>query len=128
MLGNTRVVPTIPVTDIAKAKEFYINKLGLTVVRESAMGVQLQAGGGTHLYIYQRGPSTADHTLAGFEVDDLEANVDEMTAAGIVFEQYDFPGLKTDEKGIAVSEKEGERGAWFKDPFGNILAISQPLK
>lgn len=125
MLGNASIIPTIPVTDINKAKEFYTNKLGLTVKKESPMGVQLKAENGTQLYIYQRGPSKADHTLAAFEVADLDAKVDEMTANGIQFEQIDIPGIKTDEKGIAVSEGEQERGAWFKDPDSNILAITQ---
>jgi catechol 2,3-dioxygenase-like lactoylglutathione lyase family enzyme len=128
MLGTAKVVPTIPVTDLNKAKEFYTNTLGLSVAKESPMGIQFQAGEGTQLYIYQRGPSKADHTLAAFEVDDLEGTVDALKAKGITFEQYDFPGLKTNEKGIADSEGEGERAAWFKDPDGNILAVSQPLK
>ena len=92
------------------------------------MDISFTAGGGTELYIYQRGPSKADHTLAAFEVPDIEAAIDEMTQKGIKFEQYDFPGLKTNEKGIAISEGEEEKGAWFKDPDGNILAISEPLK
>ncbi len=128
MLTNASVAPTIPVTDLARAREFYEKTLGLAIEKESPLGITFKAGNNTRLYIYQRGPSKADHTLAGFEVDDLEAMVDEMTQKGITFEQYDFPGLKTNEKGIAISEGEEEKGAWFKDPDGNILAISQPTK
>jgi catechol 2,3-dioxygenase-like lactoylglutathione lyase family enzyme len=127
MLKNATVAPTIPVTDIKKAKEFYKDKLGLEVLEESEQGITFSAGKGTSLYIYERGPSKADHTLAGFRVDDLEAIVVELTKAGIIFEQYDFPGLKTDEKGIATLEKEGEKSAWFKDPDGNILAIAESI-
>ncbi len=128
MLANYPVFPTIPVTDLKRAREFYEKKLGLKVTKEAPQGLVLQAGSGSQLYIYQRGPSKADHTLASFQVDDLEKTIDELTQKGIVFEQYDFPGLKTDARGIAVSEAEGERGAWFKDPDGNILAVSQSIK
>ena len=126
MLANFPVAPTIPVTDLKRAREFYEKTLGLPIIREEETGITFQAGKNTKLYIYQRGPSTADHTLAAFMVDDIEAIVDKMAKNGITFEQYDFPGLKTNEKGIAVPEGEGEKGAWFKDPDGNILAVSEP--
>jgi hypothetical protein len=60
-------------------------------------------------------------------VKDIEATVDELTKKGVVFEQYDYPSLKTDAKGISISEKEGEKAAWFKDPDGNILSIGEKL-
>jgi catechol 2,3-dioxygenase-like lactoylglutathione lyase family enzyme len=127
MLGNLPVAPTIPVTDMKRAREFYEGVLGLTVKKENKMGLLLEAGEGTMLYLYQRGPSTADHTLAAFTVPDIEKTVDELTEKGVTFEQYDLPGLKTNEKGIAISEGEGEKGAWFKDPDGNILAVGEEL-
>ena len=116
MLGSAKITTTIPSTNIKRAREFFEGKLGLKVVDESENGISFQAGGGTTLYAYKRGPGKADHTLASFEVPDLEAKVDEMSKNGIVFEQYDFPGLKTNEKGIATMEDEGEKAAWFKDP------------
>lgn len=127
MLGNARVAPTLPSTDLERSKKFYTEKLGLTITREYPGGVTFSAGSGSELYLYKRGPSKADHTLAGFQVENVEAVVDELTAKGVVFEQYDFPGLKTNEKGIAILEAEGEEGAWFKDPDGNILAIGKQL-
>ena len=127
MLGDKPVAPTIPVTDLARAKVFYQDKLGLILEKEMPEGISFKAGGNTHLYLYKRGPSTADHTLASFLVENVEAAVDELGAKGIVFEQYDFPGLKTNEKGIAVMSKEGEKAAWFKDPDGNILAVGEEL-
>ncbi len=123
MLGQFPVTPTLPSTDLQRSKDFYVNKLGLRVARETD-GDLLDAGEGTHMYIYKRGPSKADHTLAEFKVPDVEKLVDEMTSKGVKFEQYDIPGfLKTNEKGIA--DMGGEKGAWFKDPDGNILAIGQ---
>jgi catechol 2,3-dioxygenase-like lactoylglutathione lyase family enzyme len=127
MLANTPVSTTMPSTDLKRTREFYVGKLGLSVAEESAGGILFKAGENTHIYLYKRGPSKADHTLASFRVPDLEAAIDELTKKGIVFEQYDFPGLKTDEKGIAVSEEEGVKGAWFKDPDGNILALDQKI-
>jgi len=127
MLGDKPVAPTIPVTDLAKAKAFYQGKLGLSLEKEMPAGITFKAGGNTYLYLYKRGQSTADHTLASFLVEDIEAAVNELSAKGIVFEQYDFPGFKTNEKGIAVMGDEGEKGAWFKDPDGNILAIGEEL-
>lgn len=126
MLGNAPVSPTIPVTDLQRAKKFYQETLGLTLVKEAAGGITFQTGN-TELYIYKRGPSKADHTLASFRVGNVETAVDELSKKGIVFEQYDFPGLKTNEKGIATLEGEGEKAAWFKDPDGNILAVGEEM-
>jgi len=124
MLTNSPVTPAIPVTDIRKAIDFYKNTLGL---KQSAMqmekdGALFDAGEGTKIYLYQRGQSKADHTLASFNVDNIEEIVDELFQKGVVFEQYDMPnGIKTDAKGIATMGDM--KSAWFKDPDGNILAI-----
>lgn len=127
MLSDFPVAPTIPVTDLQRAKKFYTEVLGLTVDKENPGGISFNAGGNSKLYIYKRGPSKADHTLASFVVKNVEAEVDALTAKGVVFEQYDFPGLKTNAKGIAVLASEGEKGAWLKDPDGNILAIGEEI-
>jgi predicted enzyme related to lactoylglutathione lyase len=83
-----------------------------------------EAGGGTGLYIYQRGPTKADHTVATFEVDDAEAEIKELKAKGVVFEDIDIPsmGIKT-EGGIATAGDM--KGGWFKDTEGNILGVFQ---
>lgn len=123
MLTDSLVMPTIPVTDIQKSIDFYSNKLGL---KRSSMDVEkdsalFDAGKGTMLFLYQRPPSHAEHTLASFSVEDLEQTMNELIQKGVAFEHYDFPGLKTDEKGIVTNE--GVKTAWFKDPDGNILGI-----
>src|SRR3989344_4567205 len=115
MLGNTKVFTTIPSTDLERTRKFYGEKLGLKVLKFDGWGMMLEAGDGSRLFAYKRGPSKADHTLASFEVDDIEAKVNEMIKNGIVFEQYDMPEIKTDEKGIA-NGPGGEKYAWFKDP------------
>jgi catechol 2,3-dioxygenase-like lactoylglutathione lyase family enzyme len=126
MLENSRVTATIPVTDIERARDFYVNKLGLkeNPKMKDSDGILFNAGDGTDLYIYQRGPSKADHTLATFKVDDIETLISELFEKGISFEHYDLPnGLKTNEKGIAIMGNV--KSAWFKDPDGNILALIQ---
>jgi catechol 2,3-dioxygenase-like lactoylglutathione lyase family enzyme len=123
MLSDSPVMPTIPVTDINRAIDFYVNKLGL---KRSAMAVEkdsalFDAGEGTMLFLYQRPPSHAEHTLASFKVKNLEQVMDELIGKGVTFEHYDMPGLKTDEKGVVVNE--GMKACWFKDPDGNILGM-----
>ena len=126
MLTNSPVTPTLVVTDLKRASDFYENKLGLRADSSMTadMGVLFIAGGGTNLYIYLRSsPSTADNTQVSFRVEDIENTMSELSGKGVTFEHYDLPGLKTDEKGIAVMGKV--KSAWFKDPEGNILSILQ---
>ena len=126
MLINSPVTPTLVVTDLARAKDFYENKLGLTADSSMTdeMGVLYNAGQGTKLYLYLRqNASTADNTQVSFRVEDIEKTIAELSEKGVVFEHYDMPGLKTDEKGIATIGKL--RSAWFKDQDGNILSVLQ---
>lgn len=122
-LSDSPVEPTIAVSDMDRAKEFYEGKLGLSGGEDEADGGHTYpCGGGTRVHVY---PSPANAgksgaTLAGWVVDDVEATVDELTARGVTFEQYGEP-FNTDEKGIATLGAEA--AAWFKDPDGNILAI-----
>jgi len=126
MLTGSPIVAVLPATDLDRARRFYEDKLGLRVLRYDPgdQGILFECGLGTRMYLYQRAEATkAEHTVAMFAVEDVEQAVDDLTAAGITFEQYDLPGLKTDERGIV--EMEGERTAWFKDPEGNIVAVGQ---
>ena len=121
MLSDKKVMPVLPAVDLNRAKEFYTRKLGLPVEWEKDMGVLFSAGQGTGLFIYQRAEGTrAEHTVASFKVDNLEAEMAELRRQGIRFEEYDMPGLKT-VQGIAAMSPD--RSAWFKDSEGNILAL-----
>lgn len=123
LLSNAQLYPTIPVTDLARARIFYEDTLGLKISDDTMpQGLVFQIGP-CKLYIYQRDPSKADHTLAGFQVDDIVKTIEELTEKGVMFEHYDFPGLKTDEKGISIQGPV--KAAWFKDPDGNILGITE---
>ena len=114
---------TIAVTDIDRAKDFYGGTLGLSAKEERSGGVVYESSGSWVLVYPSQFAGTNQATCMTFEVADIGAAVDELAGRGVTFERYDFPGLKTDERGIA--EIEGERGAWFKDPDGNIIAVGQ---
>lgn len=124
MLANSRVAVVMPAVDMERAKRFYKEKLGLRAVDMGEGGVMFECGQGTQLALYLREtPTKADHTAAAFTVDNVEEVVRGLREKGVVFEQYDLPGIKTDEQGIAVME--GVKGAWFKDTEGNILSVVQ---
>lgn len=124
-LARCKVEPTIAVSDMAKAQQFYEGKLGLSGARDLPDGgVRYESGAGTSVHIYpspqNAGKSPA--TIAHWDVADIEATVSELTDKGVTFERYDLPGLKTDERGIA--SLGSVKVAWFKDPDGNILSVS----
>ncbi len=127
MLKDAPISAIVPATDLERAKKFYTEKLGLKVSEsEEPGGIVFDCGGGTKLYIYQRAPVKVEHTQASFQVSDIESEMADLRSRGVVFEEYDFPGLKT-VNGIA-DMGEGFRAAWFKDTEGNILALGQSMK
>ena len=113
-------------TDLARSQEFYEQKVGLTLSPETIPNHLLfDCGGGTTLLVYGRpAPSQADHTQVRFWSGDVEADVRELSARGVMFEEYDFPTLKTVDH-VATTAGVG-KSAWFKDPDGNMLALFQP--
>ena len=125
-LGDAKVEPAVPVSDMATAQAFYETKLGLSGGRQIFDGgITYPCGAGREIHIY---PSPANagksgSTVAAWEVVDLEKTVDELTANGVTFEHYDSDRLKTNAKGIA--ELGDERVAWFKDPDGNTHGLVQ---
>ena len=115
------------VDDLAKAKEFYTQTLGLTLADE-AMGLQLELPGGGRLFIYSKDDhQPATFTVLNFVVENIDEAVDELAGQGIVFEHYDNMPAAPDEKGIlrGLSAGQGPDIAWFKDPAGNILSVLQ---
>jgi catechol 2,3-dioxygenase-like lactoylglutathione lyase family enzyme len=126
MLADAPIQAILVAADIERAKKFYVEKLGLKPVDAPLPedGAAFESGKGTWFYVYERGAgSKADHTVAGWMVDDVEKAVAELRERGVEFERYDMPGLKTDERGIAVSGPA--KSAWFKDSEGNILAVTE---
>jgi predicted enzyme related to lactoylglutathione lyase len=126
MLKNAPIVPYIPAADIARARRFYEEKVGLVPREEVAGGVVYECGNRSWIFLYRSaGAGTSKASQAFWQVDDVEAEVAELRARGVVFEEYDMPGLKT-VNGIATAG--GNKAAWFKDSEGNILALIQTLK
>ena len=125
MLKSVPIVPYIPATDVARARKFYEQKVGLTPKEEYAGGVIYECGKGSWVFLYPSGGAgTSKASQAFWAVDDVEAEVAELKARGVVFEEYDMPGIKT-VNGIATAG--GAKTAWFKDSEGNILAVSQRI-
>ncbi len=121
MLREARIAAVVPVSDRQRAIEFYEKKLGLRLKEETAHEIHFACGGDTMLSLYESvGAGESRHTLAGFVVEDLEGTVASLRDQGVVFDEYDTPQLKT-EGGIAQIGKT--RGAWFRDPDGNIIAV-----
>ena len=129
-LSSHRVTAQIAVTDMTRATEFYEGRLGLSPVRTDADGSKVYPSGGHEaLVVYpspeHAGSSTA--TLVTWYVDDVGSTVDELTANGVTFEQYEGVlesgfDYGTDERGISP-RAGGGKVAWFKDPDGNLFSI-----
>ena len=121
MLNNAPIVPYIPATDVKRARAFYEGKVGLKPKQEFAGGVIYECGQKSWIFMYPTSNAGTNKASTAFwSVDDVEAEVAELKAKGVVFEEYDLPGLKT-VNGIASSD--GTKAAWFKDTEGNIMAI-----
>ena len=121
MLDAGKAFSGFSVDDIAKAKAFYGNVLGLDVADDHG-ALNISLGGERFVYVYPKdNHEPATYTCLNFRIDDIDAAVDGLTAKGVVFERYEM----TDDKGIArgISIGQGPDIAWFKDPAGNILSV-----
>jgi catechol 2,3-dioxygenase-like lactoylglutathione lyase family enzyme len=121
-----RVSAALCSTDLDRSREFYERALGLKLSPETIKNHLLfECGDGSTLLIYGRpAANKADHTQVRFWSSDVQADVRELAARGVTFEDYDFETLKTVEH-VATTAGIG-RSAWFKDPDGNTLALFQP--
>jgi catechol 2,3-dioxygenase-like lactoylglutathione lyase family enzyme len=132
MLDRSDVATRLPVQDLDRARLFYAEKLGLEPAEERPGGLLYHCGKGTFALFLSAGAAAGTHTQMGWEVADIEATVEVLRSRGVVFEEYDLPGLKT-VNGIAridgnyPSKGRGEKGAWFRDSEGNLLGIGQPV-
>lgn len=121
-----RVSAVLCSSDLARSQVFYEQVVGLSLSNDTIPNHLLfDCADGTTLLVYGRpAPSKADHTQVRFWTDDVERDVRELQSRGAVFEDYDFPTLKTVNH-VATTTGVG-RSAWFKDPDGNTLAVFQP--
>ena len=133
MLQNSNVATRLPAQDLERARLFYAEKLGLEPIEGRPGGLKYKCGNGYFALFESTGAPSAEHTQMAWEVDDLDAAMTELRRRGVVFEEYDLPDLKTVDGVAEVSGNYassggvGERGAWFHDSEGNLLALGQPL-
>jgi len=123
VLADAPTFSSFAVDDVAKARDFYSDTLGLRVTEVPDMGplLTLHLTGGRDVMLYEKSDfSPATYTVLNFEVGDLDAVVDDLAGRGVAFERYD--GFEQDDKGIARGPV-GPAIAWFTDPAGNILAV-----
>ena len=120
MLSQSLAVTTLVVTDVDEAKRFYEEQLGLTLLEETPAGCRFGAGKGSQLSIRRGQPSAAGQTVMHFEVDDVEAVVRDLTSRGVTFEEYETPKTVN-----FIAQFGPARGAWFKDPAGNVLGLRE---
>lgn len=125
MLANSKPISMLPVVEMSRARKFYEETLGLPRGNARPNGETVYETGGGRFALYPRQtPTKADHTALSFEVQDLGAEMKALRSHGVRFEEYDYPGLKT-ENGVCVLGSE--KAAWFKDPEGNILCLHQDI-
>jgi catechol 2,3-dioxygenase-like lactoylglutathione lyase family enzyme len=125
MLANASVTTMLPVLDIARAREFYEGRLGLTPGGFRPDGKFVYRVGGSTLALFPKPEGTkAEHTAISFQVPDLTTAIAALKRAGVVFEDYDLPGFRTVEHVCVLGS---EKAAWFKDTEGNLLCLHEDL-
>jgi catechol 2,3-dioxygenase-like lactoylglutathione lyase family enzyme len=122
MFKETPAISGFAVDDIDAAREFYAETLGLEVTDEPMGVLTLHLAGGRPTLVYPKPDfKPATYTILNFDVDDIDAAVDELSSRGVEFERYE--GFDQDDKGVARSTGEEPDIAWFTDPAGNILSV-----
>jgi predicted enzyme related to lactoylglutathione lyase len=125
MLSDSSVTTMLPVKDMKRARAFYEGCLRLKPGGLNADGKFVYKVGGSTLALFPKPEGTkAEHTAISFRVADIAASIKELKRAGVVFEDYDFPGLKTENHVCVLG---AEKAAWFKDTEGNYLCLHEDL-
>ena len=123
MLGDHPITPVLLAEDLAATREFYHDRLGLEILTESDDAIVFRCGAGTHLDVTRSTVGTADEqTQASWQVQDLRAEVGELRSRGVEVQEYDMPGLKTED---GIADLGFAWMAWIVDPGRNALAIMQ---
>ena len=123
MFENSIAMAVLPASDLERARRFWNDVFGLAPVRTDTGG-DFYVVGGVPLLVYEtQFAGTAQNTSFGLFTDDLDRDMAALREKGVTFNEYDLPGLKTEN---GVVDLDGERGAWFNDSEGNIISIAQP--
>jgi len=130
MLQEGLVATRLPAQDLERARRFYAEKLGLEPADERPGGLLYRCASGEFALFESTGASSGSFTQMAWSVEDIEAAVEQLRSRGVVFEEYDVPGLNTvggiaEIEGQYPSKGSAERGAWFRDSEGNLLGIGQ---
>jgi catechol 2,3-dioxygenase-like lactoylglutathione lyase family enzyme len=127
MLTDAPVTTLLPVIEMQRARDFYENKLGLTPIGAKADGKFIYTcGGGAVIALFPKETGTkADHTALSFQVRDIQATINALKEKGVIFEDYDYPELKTVNHICVLG---AEKAAWFKDTEGNYLCLHEDLR
>lgn len=121
-MQDTKLIGFVPTTDFEQARRFYVDTLGLEFVEEDGFALVLRSGGNM-MRVAKVGDFTpAKYTVLGWETPSIELRITELAAAGIIFVRY--PWFEQDALGIWTAP-DGSRVAWFNDPDGNVLSLSQ---
>ena len=124
-LKDYRCGAAAAVSDMQRARQFYEGVLGLVPDSDTGDNIGYPCSGDTQINVYvSPNAGTAEFTIAGFDVDDIETVVAGLAQQGVTFEQYDQPPIVTDERGVAHFEGDA-KVAYFKDPDGNILSLAE---
>ncbi len=123
MLGSSTIVGFIPTTNADRSRKFFVETLGLTFVADEEYGVVLTSGANTIRLVKLEKHEPSEFAILGWETTNIEKTVREMTAAGVTIERYDF--IEQDDLGIWSAPDRIAKVAWFKDPDGNVLSVSQ---
>jgi catechol 2,3-dioxygenase-like lactoylglutathione lyase family enzyme len=133
-LERGEVATRLPAKDLERARRFYAENLGLRPAEERPGGLRYRCRSGEFALFQSAGAASGEHTQMAWEVDDIEATIRELRERGVVFEEFDLPGLRT-VGGIAAVEGNspskggiGEKAAWFRDSEGNLLGIGQRIE
>jgi catechol 2,3-dioxygenase-like lactoylglutathione lyase family enzyme len=122
MLASSKIIGFVPTRDSQKARDFYEGKLGFQFVSDDQFALVVRAGETMIRIAKAQDFTPARYTVLGWEVQDIEAMVRWLRERGVVFEKYPF--VQDQELGI-WSTPDGAKVAWFKDPDGNVLSVSQ---
>lgn len=125
MLTQAPITTILPVIDLNRAREYYEKKLGLKPLGLRADGkFEFATASGVLALIPKPGGTKADHTAISFQVPDILKAIAALKKNGVVFEDYDLPGLKTVDHVCVLG---AEKAAWFRDPEGNYLCIHEDI-
>jgi len=119
VLADAMAVSTVAVTDLDRAKQFFREQVGLRLLDETPFALRFGAGKGTQLAV-RKGQPNVGQTVAHFEVADIEAVIGDLTSRGVTFEEYETPKTTN-----FIAQIGPARGAWFKDPDGNVFGVRE---